>query len=181
MAAALPALIIGSIVGGGALAAVGSAKSGQAAYQQANYQAAVNENNAKYADYQAAETLAKGKVDEANQERQTAQLAGTQRATLAGLGQLLDTGSAGTITADTSQMGEVDAATIRRNSARQALSFNLQADDFRSGANLNRMSGDSALSAGYLGAASTILGSAGKAASFEYGYQQSKVPTFKGP
>ena len=111
-----------SAIGTGA-SIYGQMQQGQAASAQANYKAAVDRNNAILASRAAADARAQGEVAAAKQAQQNAQLVGRQRATLAGNGVVVDTGSALDLTTETKGQGALDQLTIRNNAERQALGF----------------------------------------------------------
>lgn len=158
-----------------ASAASKAASSQKNAYE---YQAQVSANNAKIAEWQAQNEIAKGQQAEIEQRRKTAALKGTQTASLAARGLDISTGSALNILTDTDYMGEQDALTIRDNAAKAAWSARLQ------GAN------ESGNSAFYSSAASgispsgaftsSLLGSAGSVASSWYS-KSGTTPTKKAP
>lgn len=168
-----------SMIVGGAVAADGAAKQGQAQYQASQYQAGIAQRNAQISQANSAQAIAEGKIAEQDNRDTAASLRGTQRAVQAGLGQLLDTGSASQIVADTGAAQETDAQRIRYEASKRALGFQLQGQDFTSQGQLDVMQGNSALSAGNTAAFATILGTAGKVGSMQYEYNKYKT-SFKG-
>lgn len=173
------AMLAVSAIGAG-VSAAGSISQGNAAFKSGQYQAAVNEQNATYSEAQGADAIARGKVEGEQIRRNAASTASSQRAILAGLGQVVDLGSAGQITADTAQMGELDYQTSKRNAQVEALGFQEQARQQRAGATLNRMAGASARTAGFMNAGATLLTTAGNAGSNYYYQTKGIVPSFKG-
>lgn len=159
----LTAIAIGGTVLGGLTSAEGSAEAGNAAYQSAYYRAQVQENNAKVATANAKDATMRGEVDAGRVDQQARQVLGRQRASAAASGQVVDTGSSGAISGDTVQLAEADANTVRRNAERTALGFLTQASNFTSDAQLERMGGDNAASAGQLQGFATLLSTGGKA------------------
>lgn len=117
----------------GASAARSKAESDKNAYE---YQAAVNRNNAQYAEMQAADALQRGVRTEQTQRLKTAGLKGTQRASLAARGVALGEGSPLAILQDTEFMGEMDVQTIRGNTEREAWAFRQQAMNYQAEAGL---------------------------------------------
>lgn len=110
--------------------------------------------NARLADQQAADALARGQSAEFNSRLRTSQLKGTQTAALAAHGVALDQGSALDVLTSTDVMGAADAATIRDNAAKEAWGDKVQAANYRSqAANANPWA---AGGASLLGAASTV-------------------------
>lgn len=160
-------LAIASLVAAGAGAATsayGSIQQGRAQSAQADYQSAVGRNNAIIAEQQARDAEERGAAAETAQRRQTAQLAGHQRAAMAANGVDLSSGSPLDILGDTAQFGELDALTVRSNAAREAYGFRNQGAQFTADAGAAKLAGKNAKSASYISAGSTILTSAGQMA-----------------
>lgn len=149
-----------------AYGAYNQSKANKAAYE---YQAGVNANNAKIAEWQAQDALQRGARAEQQQRLKTAQLKGSQRASLAARGIALDEGSALNILDDTDYMGEVDALTIRDNTAKEAWANRNQAAGYASDASMLQSRAD-AESPGYA-AFISLLGGAGSVASNWYRYK----------
>lgn len=101
-------------------------------------QAAVAENNAQLATWQAMDALYRGAVDENRVRVGTAQLKGTQRARFAASGVTLDGDSVARTLTDTDVLGELDAETARYNAEREAWAQRQQAQDFRNRAEILR-------------------------------------------
>ena len=120
------------------------------------------QRNAQLADWQAADALQRGKIDEKKQRRVTEQVIGSQRAGLAAQGVDVNRGSALDVQADAAYLGELDALTIRHNAAKEAWGYGVQAQDFRT-------KGRIAQREGQFGAFSTLLGSAGSILLAKYG------------
>jgi hypothetical protein len=93
-------------------------------------QNALAEENARLAQMQAADAIARGEVAEQRHRVNVKRLAGSQRASLAAQGIAIDSGSALEIQEDTARMGEMDALTIRMNAAREAWGHKVQATDY---------------------------------------------------
>jgi hypothetical protein len=155
MPAAVP-IMIGLAAGGTAISAIGQIKGGNAAKSQGDFNAAV-------AEQQAQDALARGTQDEERFRQGVRTLIGSQRASFAGQGVDVGTGSAADVQADAAYLGELDANTIRQNAARTAAGFKVQAENYR-------MGGSNAQTAGYFGAASTVLGTAGSLLAAKYGW-----------
>lgn len=152
-------LMIASTVAGG----VGSIQQGQAANESAKYSAQVSQMNADMADRAARDALERGKLTEQKQRRENAQLQGAQVAAMAANGVDLSFGSPLDLIVDTAKMGEIDALTIRSNTAREERDIRQQALNYRGQAGADLAAGRSARTAGYLGAAGTVLGGGAKA------------------
>lgn len=125
------------IAGAGALmSAQGASDQAQAQKDALAYQSQVSANNAQYSEWQAEDALNQGDTAEDKQRLQTAQLKGTQRASLAANGVALGEGSALDILTATDYMGEQDALTIRDNAARQAWGYRTQGQNYTDNAGL---------------------------------------------
>ncbi|HEY4339992.1 MAG TPA: hypothetical protein VGM97_08610 [Steroidobacteraceae bacterium] len=153
------ALGIGSTVVG----AVGQIQEGKATAQAEKYNSQVAEMNAQLADRQAKDAIERGQQQEQQKRLQTSQLQGKQRAAMAANGVDLSFGSPLDTIVDTAKLGEVDALNIRTNAYREAYDDQVQGVNYRANATLDRMKGESAEKAGYIGALGTVLGGAGKA------------------
>lgn len=160
--ATAPVMLGMALVGAG-ISAYGAVKSGQANAAAATYQSQVSLRNQQIAAGNASNAIAEGKVQEANARRQAAQVQGSQRAALAGLGQVVGEGTAALIQNNTAQLGETDALQIRRNAERDALAFTLQGSQLGSDAVMQQSAAKSATTAGFLSGAGTLLTGAGNA------------------
>ncbi len=148
-----------------AVSAYGAIQQGQAAQNQADYQAAVDRNNQQVAEWQAADALDRGAEAERQHRTRVQQVLGSQRAAMASNGLDLSSGSPLDILSDTAMFGELDALTIRSNAEREAYGHRVRSQDFAASAQLAQMRGSSAATAGMVGAGSTLLTGTGKVAS----------------
>jgi hypothetical protein len=169
-----------------ALAVVSTAMSAYSAVQQSsqtkaayNYQAGVDKNNAMIANWNAEDAARRGESDLIAQQRKTAAIMGTQRATLAGRGISLEEGSALNILSDTAYLGEQDALTVKDNTAKNVWAAKVQANNENANAGLHQMQADNQnpLMAG----ATSLLTGAGKVADSFYKYSDSKPSTGSSP
>lgn len=158
--------LTGAGMASSAMGAYEQSKASKAAYK---YQAGVNANNTKIAEWQAQDALQRGAQSEQQQRLKTASLKGSQRASLAARGIALDEGSALNILDDTDYMGEVDALTIRDNAAKEAWAHRNQAAGYLSDASM--LKSRAAAESPGRAAATSLLGSAGSVASQWYGYK----------
>lgn len=145
---------------GAGVGAYGSVQAGKAAQEQANYQAAVNRNNAVLAEFQAKDAVKRGDIEEKRHRAMVAKMVGSQRAAFASNNVALDSGSPLDVIGDTVQMGEVDALTIRYNAEQEALGFKRQAENYRNSATLAVLGGKADAQAGNIGAFTSVLGGA---------------------
>lgn len=162
---ALPAIAIAATIASTAVGVMGSIQQGKAAQAQANYQSQVAQNNAQISEWQAADALKRGKVEEDQHRRKVSQLIGSQRASIGASGfDLGDETSVG-IVGDTAAMGELDALTIRNNAAREAWGYRVQGSNYTAESGLLLARGDAARTASKWQAAGDLLGGASKFAS----------------
>jgi flagellar motor component MotA len=168
---------IAASIAGTAISAMGQIQAGRAAQSQANYQAAVNRNNAIIAERMATDARKRGvaAVDEHN--RKVAALMGRQTAVMGAAGLDLTGGSPLDILGDTAQLGRLDAMTISNNFEREALGHEAQRSNFSAEAELATMKGKSAKTASLFGAAGTIAGGIGSVAQ---GWYKTTGSTFSG-
>jgi hypothetical protein len=148
------ALAVGSAVIGG----VGAIYQGQASAAASKYNAQVAEMNATLSDRRAKDALARGAAAEQQKRMEVAQLKGRQLAASAANGVDVTFGSPLDAMVDTATLGELDALTIRRNAAREAYDYQVQAVNGRADAALSTMNGQNALMGSYLTAGGTVLG-----------------------
>lgn len=121
--------------------------------QAAKAEAAASEYQAKQSRIMAEDALKRGAAEEQAQRRKTSALEGRQRAVMAASGLDIGSGSPLSILADTAQLGELDAQTVRANANREAQQYNSQATLYSAQAKSQK-------SAGILGAMGTALGGA---------------------
>jgi len=152
-------LLAATAISGG-VAAYGAHQEGVAAKQQADYQAAVAKNNSILAQRAADDARARGGIEASQQRLKTLQLIGSQRASAAARGVLVDSGSAAYQIADTAAMGELDALTIRNNAEREALGFEAQGANFQGEQRLLKATGKNAVTASNYKVGATLLNSA---------------------
>lgn len=156
--AATASLIIGGL--GTAASAYGTIQQGKAQQAQFNYQAAVDRNNAIYADRAAEDAIKKGQEDERRQRLITRNKIADQRVALAENNIDLGSDSAFDLQSDEAMTGELEALTIRNNAEREAYGYRVQGDNYRSSAANNNIAGKNARSSANMGAVTTILGGA---------------------
>src|SRR3569832_591090 len=119
-AAALAAVSAVATVGGTVMYYMGQQQQASATAAAANYQAQVSRNNAIIAERNAQAIEQAGQTEEQNQRQKTAQLVGQARASMAANGIDTTSGTSLNVLGDTAKLGELDALTIRSNTARKA-------------------------------------------------------------
>lgn len=159
----LPALpLIGAIVGvaGTAMQVIGGINAANSTQASMNYQAQVNRNNAVIAENNAKAVQDAGQTEEQAQRQKTAQLVGRARATMAANGIDTTSGTSLDILGDTAKLGELDALTIRSNTARKAYGYRVQGMSDMAQADLDVASGKNAVAAGQTNAFGSVLSGA---------------------
>lgn len=164
--AALPLVMS---IGGAVFSAYSAYSQSQASKAAYNYQAAVNNNNAKIAEWNAQDVARRGEQDLIDQRRKTAAVMGSQRATLAGRGIDLSEGSALNILSDTAYLGEQDAITVKDNTAKNVWAAKVQASNESANAGLMQMKADNENP--WVSGAGSLLTSAGKVSDAWYKYK----------
>lgn len=170
MSGATSAVLLGTMAVGTGMQAIGAYNQSKANKSAYAYQAQVNANNAKIAEWQAQDALQRGAKTEQRQRLQTAQLKSSQRARLAANGVALDEGSPLSILQDTDYMGEMDARTIQSNAAREAWGYRNQAAGYASDSAMLRSRSDA--ESPLLAGTSSLLTGAGSVAASWYRFGQ---------
>lgn len=124
-------------------------------YQQGQVSKQVAYNNAKMAEYAAADAQRRGEERATDALRRARAIKGTQRSRMAAAGLDLTSGTPADLLDQTDFFGDSDAATARFNGAQEAWSARAQASGLRA-------QGDASAQQGTLGAFSTILGTGGQ-------------------
>jgi hypothetical protein len=142
-------------------------KAGLAEQEAAEDQAKLSEYNAAVADLQAKDAVARGKQDESRIRQEGRRTIGAQRAGFASANVDVGYGSAVDVQADTAYKAEMDALTASNNAKREAWGYEVEAEDSRRRAAIQRKEGRNAALAGKeqkkqqnWGAVSTIIGGA---------------------
>lgn len=125
--AALSAILAGGAVASGGLGLASAYSQAEATKQAGAFNAKQMEMNARLSDLQADDSIRRGDNEAAQVKKQAKQMVGSQRAALAAQGIEVDSGTAADIQADTQDMGEIDAMTVKNNAWREAWGFKQQA------------------------------------------------------
>lgn len=160
-------IAVATAVAGAGMSAYSASEQADASKKAANYQAQVNANNAKIAEYQRSSAIQQGEVDAQNAMRQQAQTLSAQRAALASNGVDLTEGSAQDLLATTKFLGAADVNTIQSNAARQAWGYDVQGTNASAAGQLDQWKADNINPAGIgaMAGASSLLSSASSYAS----------------
>ena len=162
---------LGLVVAAGVTGAAGSIFGGQASAAAYNYQAGIAQMNAQIAKQNAAYEGALGEVQAQAQGMKTRAVISQTRATQGASGLDVNTGSAASVRESEFQLGGYDQQIIRSNAARRAYGFEVEAAGDIAQAGAYRAAGENAMTAGLLGAFTSILGGGG---SFASKWQQGK-------
>ena len=158
-AALAPIALVGGLVGAG-ISAYGQYQSMEAQSANAAYQAQVAANNAKIAQSNAAMDIQAGEIQAANQGLKTRAAVGTTKAQEGASGVDVNTGSFPQARAAESEIGMMDALTIRSNAAKQAYSQEVAATSDTAQSGLYTAQSQQASAAAPIGAAGSLLSSA---------------------
>ncbi len=123
---------------------IGQQRQAGAVDAQGKYEAMIDRQNAGLADQQAADAIQRGQIEEGRQRLGTKQEIGATRASIAGQGVDVGSGSALDVQGSEAGLGEMDALTIRNNAAREAWGYNTQAAQDRQAALMSEFSGKQA-------------------------------------
>lgn len=148
-----------------AMAVVGGMQQGNAQETAAQGASQDARTNAFFANQAANDATDRGRKDAALQRLRTGQMLGSQRATMAANGGVVDEGSNANLQADTAMLGELDALTIENNAAREAYGYKTQAIQGMSASRQLLLNGASAkqssIMGGVMNGAGSMLGGFG--------------------
>lgn len=153
-------------VSGAASSAVGAYYSAKSTKASLNLQADLADINARMSESAAQSTLLTGQRQEQQSRIATANLKGTQRASMAANGIDLGEGTAAQVLTSTDVLGEVDAATIQANALHAAWGYRAQGVNQTNQAAMSRAAADAV--SPNTGAFTSLLGSAGSVAASWY-------------
>lgn len=143
-----------------AAAVAGTVTSTVASYQQKRYEARVAEANQQRENARIVDALDRGEITARDAARRQSQLAGAQRAAMAANGIDLSFGSADDLLGDTAMYGREEQMTLRENTRREVMGYDINAANFGASANAARAAGTGILISGALQSVSTIAGGA---------------------
>lgn len=170
-------IALGSVIVGTAVSMYGQKKAGDAAKAAGESAAQQQEFNARVAELQADDALARGLDEESRFRTSVRGLIGSQRAGFAGQGVDVGVGSAADVQADAAYLGELDSLQIRANAEREAWGYRVEASDRRMAADVARKGGQAAQTASRWGMASTALGATSSLLMSRYGWDRKVQPT----
>lgn len=156
---------MGAQAGGGILGAIGSIMGGQAQASQFKYQAAVARQNAQVAKQNQEYASQQGEIQAQSYGMQAAQRQGQIKVAQGASGLDVNSGSAKQVQNSQKLVTSMDLDQIRSNAAKTAYNFDVQSVNFTNQAQLDTRAAADANTAGEIGAASTLLGSASSVSS----------------
>jgi hypothetical protein len=178
MCVPVAALAIGSLVAtavGGAASAYGAIETGKAQAASYTYQSQLARQNAQVAAGNAASAQIAGDKAQTTQQQRVAQIAGRQRADMGANNIDLTSGSAASVQQDTQTLGQADVENIRSSYYDRIRGDVAQQNSFTGQSQMDLASASNAKTAGYMGAATSLLGTASSVGSKWSGYQQQGV------
>lgn len=140
-----------------AVSAVGAYQQGQATSAAYQSKAAADDQNAKIANKQAEIAAQQGAREEREMRQRGQAVTGAQKTAFAANGLDIAAGSPLDVLTDTRFLNELDALTIRRNTANNVWGYQSEATNYLNSASANRSAASGAKTAGYLGVAGSIL------------------------
>ena len=147
-----------STAAGSLVSAFGAQAQGAAQAQMYQYQAGVARINEQVAKTNAAWTQAAGEVEAENSGLKTRFEIGSTKATQAASGLDVDAGSAADVRTSELAIGQEDQAIIRSNAAHRAYGYEVEAISQEATATMDEFASRTSVTAGNIGAISSILG-----------------------
>mgnify|MGYP000874971371 CR=1 FL=1 len=148
----------------GAIGAVGAIQSANASAAAAEYNARVQERNMIIADQNRKQSIDTAEIAAGDKRRENRRVLASMRAAY-GTSGLDMAGSPLDVLEDTALEQELDASRISYEGRVRGREGAIQMLGLQEGANLSRMEGDAAKTAGYIGAAGSLVGGIGKSLS----------------
>lgn len=170
MGFAAPVMLAMGVAGAG-ISAAGAIEQGRAAQANALYQAQVARNNAIIAGQNESWTQASGAAQEAAQGMKTRALVGRTKAAFGANNIDVNSGSANKTVAATEEMGDLDAMTIRSNTARAAYGYAVQGESDTAQSKLLTTEAPQLAEAGDISGLGTFLSGASSVGARWAGYQ----------
>lgn len=156
---------IGASAGGGALSAVGSIFGGKSQKSMYDYQSSLAKLNADIDRQNAEWELTKGEQEATQYGMKAGQQFAAIRTAQGASNLDVNSGSALDVQNSQRRITQMDNATIRANAGKAAYDYTVRATADENQAKLYTAAGENARTAGYLNAASSIIGTAGSVSS----------------
>jgi hypothetical protein len=129
---------------------------GQSQAAMYNYQAQVSKNNAIIAQQNADYATAQGETEAQTEGMKTAQQIGTIRSQGGASGLDVNSGSKGAVVSSATELGELDAMTIRNNAAWKAYGFKTQEMNFQAQSDVEKSAASKSMFASLMGTATGV-------------------------
>lgn len=171
----LEAIGIAASVASAAVGAIGAMSQAQASSAAANYQAQVARVNQQIQTQNATYERQKGDVEAQQQDMKNKAMFGAQDAAMGASGFDLSSPSFLDTRESSRKLGRLDTLTTRNNAERRAHQFDVAAMNQGAQAELYTAQGKSSNLAGYIGAASSLIGGASSVATKWNAYKQAGV------
>ncbi len=154
------AIGMGASALGGGVGAIGNIISGNANAKSYQYQAGIAKINEQVAKQDADYSRAVGETEAQKSGMATRFTLGKIKAAQSGSGLDINSGSAKAVQESEQEIGSHDEAVIRSTAAKRAYGYEVEASQASAQSQLYTSAAKNAKTAGYIGAASSILGSA---------------------
>ena len=152
---AAAAAIVGAVVSAG-----GSIYSGMSANAQGKYEQQVAKQNAQLEERSQRDAISRQETAQTQHYRRLSQALGEARVRNSAAGLDIGFGSAADMETDISLIGYEDSATLAENANKETMGYDISAANYRSQGAAARAAGKSAQTAGFIGAAGTLLSAA---------------------
>jgi hypothetical protein len=143
-----------------ALGIIGPLISGVMGFAQASYQAKIADMNADIAKDNAGRAVFRSQVEQQDQDVQTAQMLGTQEAAQSASGISLNSESSRRIRKASRMLGRKDALNVRQAGEIEKYNYLVEAANQTAQGQMAKLGGIGSLLSGFIGAGSSLLGSA---------------------
>lgn len=167
--------VAGAQLAGSTINAYGQLQAAKAKSDTYNFNAGLAEENAEISEQKGAWAAEIGDQDASASQMKTAAKVGSIKANQGASGIEIGTGSNADVVTSAREIGMLDALTIRSNAAREAYGYATEAYNYRMQAGLDEKSAKDAKRAGYIGAGTTLLGSADKGAEYYHYIKNNSV------
>lgn len=154
---------IASLVGTG-ISGIGAIQQGRAGAESAKYNASVAMANQQIAEQNSTHAQQAGDEQVAEQQDKTRAEVGQLTSNAAASGLDVDSGSEANVLQSATEIGQLNALTIRANATQQAYGYNNQATSYGSEAQIDKSTAGNDTTAGYLSSGSTVLSGLGNSA-----------------
>lgn len=162
------AVVVSAISAG--VGAYSSYAQGEAQKEQADYQSKLYENQAEAERLQALDAQNRAAADYAQKQDDKRRMISTQRAKASGVN--ADTGTMGQLQDETSTLASLDALKLLNNGQREAWGFNNASTNSLASAAGSTFAGNNAMTAGMIGADSSLLSGAATTSSMAYKFKK---------